>query len=626
MLPNAKHLALLAYLKLEPGSYPREQLTSFVWSSGEASSLNDAVSSLRSIFGKEVFPYRTQRIQFDPSLVDCDATDLLAARDSQEALQLYRGPFLDGFNERGASSRFCRWVEKKRAELQAVFLGLCEAECVRAAEENRWEDVRAIAEQGVRLVPAWEAGNRWLEEYRSRTRRPPSALQSPTLPPLEPVAAPALVPEPPKPRSRRFLKWVIGLMVGIIGLAGVVLFWRGSHTSKPVLPAASRASNRSAPVCAPGLAEVTLVRQAYAYDARVRPGAAFTQKWTLLNTGACTWPTDLQLRYAGASDTLSFVQAPVPLTRPVPPGESYEIGVSMHAPGAPAHYEEHWRLIDARAPAAKIRGASELVARIFVPQDTYPVCGPGQAQAALDAKRLSENAEVLPGRPLTWSWSVRNTGSCMWDADTRLVHVSHGSNGRLTTTDVSPAPPHPIGPRQIFTFQVPTRVPSLPGAYGEEWELRDASGKAVPLAGGSRARLLVQVPEDTATRVAAPICRPGQAKLGFVTEQYPDESIIPAGATFLKRWTLVNESTCTLDPRIRLEYQSNSGKQLALTRAPVFVREYVPFNATYTFEVPMRAPSQAGSFREDWRVVEPSGATIHVGNSATLWAKIVVAR
>ena len=162
---NSKHLAILAYLTLEPGEYGREQLTRFVWSSGAAGSIDNAISELRGALGSGVIPHRARKIALDPQLLYVDALQLLSAVDDPKArplaIELYRGAFLEGFKTRGSAESFVRWIEKTRARLEEAFRQLCDEECHAAAFSNDWKRVQSVAQLGMRKSPGWVGGERW---------------------------------------------------------------------------------------------------------------------------------------------------------------------------------------------------------------------------------------------------------------------------------------------------------------------------------------------------------------------------------------------------------------------------------------------------------------------------------
>ncbi|WP_420130464.1 AfsR/SARP family transcriptional regulator [Longimicrobium sp.] len=224
---NSKHLALLAYLLMDAGEYRRDQLTRFVWSSGASGSIDTALSELRAVFGPEVIPPRTRKIALSRELVEVDALRLLSATDDPAsrtaAIDLYRGPFLENFNQRGSSETFVRWVERTRAKLEEAFREVCDEVCRSAASEGNWPRVLEVAETGIRKSPGWSAGEQW-REAAAQALRPQPMVQEEAEERVvdEPVAKeadpPALVAGAPqgRPSHRVFL--------ALAGLTAVLIF------------------------------------------------------------------------------------------------------------------------------------------------------------------------------------------------------------------------------------------------------------------------------------------------------------------------------------------------------------------------------------------------------------------
>ena len=121
LLAQPKALMLLAYLALSRrrGAPSRERLLGLFWpeqSSDKArSSLRTALHNLRDTLGADVI---TRRGDTDVSLddaVQCDAHEFeTAIRDDAlaQALELYRGPLLDGLFPEGAALE--HWLEEER--------------------------------------------------------------------------------------------------------------------------------------------------------------------------------------------------------------------------------------------------------------------------------------------------------------------------------------------------------------------------------------------------------------------------------------------------------------------------------------------------------------------------------
>jgi murein DD-endopeptidase MepM/ murein hydrolase activator NlpD len=79
------------------------------------------------------------------------------------------------------------------------------------------------------------------------------------------------------------------------------------------------------------------------------------------------------------------------------------------------------------------------------------------------------------------------------------------------------------------------------------------------------------------------------------------------GQNFTKTWTIKNTGTTTWNSSYKLRYVSG---QLSERYDDVPINGTVAPNQTYTFSVPMKAPDAAGTYREDWKVVNPSGTPI----------------
>src|SRR4051812_3684765 len=404
-LSNSKHLVLLAYLLLQREQHTREWLTTFMWGADGAGSMNNALSSLREIMGEGVFPRYAQQILVPPSVVSCDAVEFARLSESDaaafpEALALYRGPFLEDFNARGASSRLIQWVERRRAEFERMFLEMAARECERCREAGDWRGIEETVEAVLKRVSAWPESESWLshaaalrdQQSRVDTVAAPAAAQL-----IEPViAARPSVPSAPAPvhapQPRRLL---IAVGVGVLAILAAIIFLRAGRgrgeDPRPVVAGAV------AEVCAPGAASAQLVDEVFHYGVRVRPGLTFAKRWTLQNTGDCTWDTNFRLHYVGSRGTrLSTTMMDIPLKRPVPPEDTVAFVLQMRAPTEPGRYEEVWELRGAGDRAVEIGDKRQVVAGIKVPLPHYPDCTPGQGSAILLVKKLPDGAVKRP--------------------------------------------------------------------------------------------------------------------------------------------------------------------------------------------------------------------------------------
>jgi DNA-binding SARP family transcriptional activator len=104
----------------------RERLVGILWPEADDQhanhSLRQARYALRNDLGHEVIRAEGSVLSLDASLISTDVAEFHAALgrgDRRKAVELARGPFLDGFYLPGASA-FERWVEEERARLSAM--------------------------------------------------------------------------------------------------------------------------------------------------------------------------------------------------------------------------------------------------------------------------------------------------------------------------------------------------------------------------------------------------------------------------------------------------------------------------------------------------------------------------
>jgi TolB-like protein/DNA-binding SARP family transcriptional activator len=141
-LPTRKAEALLAVLACRPGEpQPRDRLTALLWGDRADAqarhSLSQTLTSLRRAFADEAAPLLTagrETVTLCAEAVEIDVAafrQLAASEATSEltaALDLYRGPFLEGINSREAA--FEEWLTEERQRLhgQAMAVALKLAE------------------------------------------------------------------------------------------------------------------------------------------------------------------------------------------------------------------------------------------------------------------------------------------------------------------------------------------------------------------------------------------------------------------------------------------------------------------------------------------------------------------
>lgn len=123
-LGQQKRIGLLVYLvATRRAMHRRESLLALFWpelpEERARAALNQSVYFLRKILGPNKIVGRGAELGVSLDSIDCDAVrfeELLDRNQTEEALSLYRGPFLDGFFLSGLGE-FERWAEAERTRL-----------------------------------------------------------------------------------------------------------------------------------------------------------------------------------------------------------------------------------------------------------------------------------------------------------------------------------------------------------------------------------------------------------------------------------------------------------------------------------------------------------------------------
>ncbi|HEX8453817.1 MAG TPA: BTAD domain-containing putative transcriptional regulator [Longimicrobium sp.] len=151
VLAQPKRFALLVYLVVagRGAFHRRDTLFTLFWPESDAerarSSLRTGLHFLRRALGAGVIAGRgTEEVGIAPGAVWCDALafeEALDAGRAAEALELYRGPLLAGFNLAGMAD-WERWLSGERERLRRRAVEAAESLAARAEEEG---DVPAVA-------------------------------------------------------------------------------------------------------------------------------------------------------------------------------------------------------------------------------------------------------------------------------------------------------------------------------------------------------------------------------------------------------------------------------------------------------------------------------------------------
>src|SRR5688572_3893595 len=145
-------LAVLAVLALARRPVSRDTLLGLFWAETDEArarhSLSNALSSLRGALGDRSITTRDTEVALDPETpldVDCiEFIEALEGKDFARAVELYRGPFLEGFHvDEGPA--FEQWVSRERRRLDSLFMKACAEHCASLARSRRWTECEAVA-------------------------------------------------------------------------------------------------------------------------------------------------------------------------------------------------------------------------------------------------------------------------------------------------------------------------------------------------------------------------------------------------------------------------------------------------------------------------------------------------
>jgi hypothetical protein len=103
---------------------------------------------------------------------------------------------------------------------------------------------------------------------------------------------------------------------------------------------------------------------------------------------------------------------------------------------------------------------------------------------------VPDGTQYLPGQPIDKQWRVKNTGTCDWNADYRLVLVSGNAMGAPSEVALYPAKG---GSEAVLELNM--IAPPTPGAYTGRWQARSPTAKLF----GDRVFVTINVVAITAT-------------------------------------------------------------------------------------------------------------------------------
>jgi len=300
------------------------------------------------------------------------------------------------------------------------------------------------------------------------------------------------------------------------------------------------------------------------------PGQSYTKTWTLRNSGTTVWDSRYSLQYSHGDAGCSRAARAVVGT--VGASGTYSFSTTCTAPSSLGSFREDWRLVGPTGPVS-VGGASTVWAAI---RTVGAVPGPFALTSA--------NPSCSGGAPrIMLEWTAAS-GVSTYDVYRNGSLYSPGvPAGTLTFLNTGPN----VAPGSTYSYFV--RARNVSG-------FRDSG-----------------VLQATALNICG-----GTDGASFVSETVPDGTAFAPGQSYTKTWTLRNSGTTVWDARYSLQYVSGDAGCSHSARS---VSGSVGVSGIYAFAITCTTPSTTGTFREDWRLVGPSGA-INIGGASTVWVTI----
>jgi hypothetical protein len=85
---------------------------------------------------------------------------------------------------------------------------------------------------------------------------------------------------------------------------------------------------------------------------------------------------------------------------------------------------------------------------------------------------IADNTAFKPGTLFAKIWQIKNTGTCTWTADYKLVYASGESMGSPASIPL----PSEVKPGEIVDLRLSLIAPETPNSYTGNWYLQDAAG------------------------------------------------------------------------------------------------------------------------------------------------------
>src|SRR3989442_512203 len=184
--PQPQRPALLALLAVHPAGARRDSVVALFWPELDTAhargALRQSLRFLRRELGDGILNgHSDEAIAFEPATVWCDVVafeQACKAGEAAQALQLYRGAFLDGCFVSGGSPELERWIAAERARLGQLAVRAAADVVEHAEREGDLPTAVQAARQAIALDPDDESAIARLIALLDRSGDRPGALSA----------------------------------------------------------------------------------------------------------------------------------------------------------------------------------------------------------------------------------------------------------------------------------------------------------------------------------------------------------------------------------------------------------------------------------------------------------------
>jgi ABC-type amino acid transport substrate-binding protein/heat shock protein HslJ len=132
----------------------------------------------------------------------------------------------------------------------------------------------------------------------------------------------------------------------------------------------------------------------------LNPGQAFTKGWRLQNSGTCTWKNGYVLAFTSGTQ---MGGQPIPVTKDVKPGDTFDFQVNLVAPIVSGHYKGYWNLRNAQ----NYKFGVTVWVDIVVPGTATVTPAPSQTPEPSIYYEANPTT-ITAGDPVQFEWKVEN--------------------------------------------------------------------------------------------------------------------------------------------------------------------------------------------------------------------------